>query len=467
LGNHHDTHHEDMGTWTDRTLSASAPPDRRTHDLLRQLFDLNTVFDITCRLHAVMDTNALLDGILMTAIGQLGVGAAAIVIQKPNEPERLTLARWKGWTDVAAEEWIVDLNSPFAEALSEVCGPITYAELREHLNPHADEARVLTRRGCELVAPLQCRDRLRGVLYTTAKMNGQPFSDADFQFLRLIIEQFSVAIENAVLYESERRYAEDLIQARERLLQHEKMATLGRLSAAIAHEINNPLGIIRNYIQLIREELADHPQSLKSLNLVSEEVDRIARTVRQLLDAFRPGTGRPRAVDVGNVLNEVLEFLDPELHKHGITVERTNLDDLPFTIARQDPLRQVFLNLTLNAQDAMPDGGALRVSAEVDDESVVVSFTDEGTGIDDESLDRIFDPFYSTKGPRHGTGLGLAICRSILEGLGGSITAANVSRPQKGAIFRVTLPRVESISNGSRPLSAGNNDNRTTSKTGH
>jgi signal transduction histidine kinase len=125
------------------------------------------------------------------------------------------------------------------------------------------------------------------------------------------------------------------------------------------------------------------------------------------------------------------------------------------------------MNLSLNAQDAMPDGGTLRVSAEVDEDSVIVSFADEGTGIDDESLDRIFDPFYSTKGPQHGTGLGLAICRSILEGLGGSIGASNANPPRHGAIFRVTLPRVESIANGAATHSANNTDNRTTSKTGH
>lgn len=444
---------------TPQVASALRGTDPRAPELLRQVFDLNTVFDITCRLHAVLDTGALLDGILMTAISHLGVGAAAVVIRKPDQAERLSNARWKGWTDATAEEWSVDLKSEYAAVLASLRNPVLISDLKSRLDPNAIELRALQRHGCQLVAPLRCHDRLCGVLYTTGKMNGQEFCESDITFLRLIIDQFSVAIENAVLYESERRYAQDLIQARERLLQHEKMATLGRLSAAIAHEINNPLGIIRNYIQVIREKISDQPQSLQTLNMVAEEVERIARTVRQLLDAFRPGASRPKAIDAGAVMNDVLEFLSGELRNNGITVERSQLDDLPLVVGRQDPLRQVFMNLVLNAEDAMPDGGAMRVSTTSDKETVTVSLADEGKGIDDDVLDRIFDPFFSTKGPRHGTGLGLSICRSILEGLGGSIEAANIDPPGKGAVFHVTLPRVDSLMNGESPLDLGGAEN--------
>jgi signal transduction histidine kinase len=438
--------------------SASTTPqiDERAHKLLRQVFDLNTVFDITCSLHAVLDKSALLDGILMTAIGQLGVGAAAVVIQDQDECDQLTLARWKGWTDLTSESWTLDLNSEFAQALCEAGGPVVFSDLRQRVDSSSPIVRQLSRLGCELVAPLRGQDCLRGVLYTTGKMNGQPFGESDLQFIGLIISQFSVAIENAILYESERRYAEDLIQAQERLAQNEKMATLGRLSAAIAHEINNPLGIIRNYLQVIRSTAGDDDDTTHALDMVGSEVDRIARTVRQLLDAFHPDGARPSAVDAGQILRQVLEFVGPELTANDISVTHTDFDELPYVIGRDDPLKQVFINLMLNARDAMPEGGALEITANVGMPFITFDFTDEGTGIDPEKLDQLFEPFFSTKESSRGTGLGLAICRSILEGFSGSIEAIPVEPPGRGATFRVSLLRADTPARRSQAKSTDN-----------
>jgi C4-dicarboxylate-specific signal transduction histidine kinase len=412
--------------------------------LQREVFDLYALFDIVRRFSAVLDTSSLMDGILLTAISQLGVGAAAVVIEKPGENNRLAVSKWKGWTEVCAEDWELDLGSPFARALASVQQPILFDDLRGGLAGDWPQTRLLARIGCVLIAPMRRRERLRGVLYTSGRLNGQPFSETDREFLALLVEQLTVSIENAILYESERRYAEDLILVREQLAQYEKMATLGRLSAAIAHEINNPLGIIRNYLQLTRALIQGHPQAAQNLEQVTAEVDRIARIVRQLLDAFHPETTRPTAVDVGAVLSEIVEFLAPELSQCGVIVGHSSFEDLPFVVGGADPLRQVLLNLTLNARDAMPNGGGLQIRVTVDDQRVNISFIDEGSGIAPENLPQLFEPFFSTKPTGRGSGLGLSICRSILEGFGGSIDAANVAPPRTGAVFRVSLRRVAS-----------------------
>ena len=413
-------------------------------DLQREIFDLYALFDIVRRFSAVLDTSALLDGILLTTISQLGVGAAAVVIEKPGEDNRLAVSKWKGWADVCPEDWELDLKSPFARALARVQQPILFDDLRGSLGPDWPQTRLLARIGCVLVAPMRRRECLRGVLYISGRLNGQQFSDTDREFLAILVEQLTVSIENAVLYESERRYAHDLILARERLAQSEKMATLGGLSAAIAHEINNPLGIIRNYLQLIRSLIQGHPQAVQNLEQVSAEVDRIARIVRRLLDAFHPETTRPAAVDIGAVLSEIAGFLTPELSRCGVVVSHSSFEDLPLVVGGADPLRHVFLNLALNARDAMPTGGSLQIRVTADDRRVNVSFVDEGIGIVPENLARLFEPFFSTKPTGQGSGLGLSICRSILEGFGGSIEACNAGAPKTGAIFRVRLRRVES-----------------------
>ena len=425
-------------------LEASGPIRHSNQDLLRRLFDLNTVFEIAHRFHAVLDSHALLDGIIMTAIGQLGVGAAAVAVQSSGDADRLTVTRSKGWVDVHDEDWQVDLKSTLARVLEHTRQPVLVSELLPVIGQDAHFTSFLQRTGCALIAPFYGRDRLRGVLFTAGKLSGQPFSETDIEFLNMVIKQVSVAIDNALLYESERRYARELLEARDRLARTERLATLGRLAAAIAHEVNNPLGIIRNYLQVIRTDLADRPETMESVGIVADEVDRIARIVRQLLDAFRPDASRPAAIDVGDVLNGALEFLEPELMRDRVRVESKVANDLPYVIGREDPLRQVFINLALNARDAMHDGGTLRVTAEISERFVTISFADEGCGLSGAALDQLFDPFFSTKESGRGTGLGLSICRTILEGFGGQIEASNVPAPECGAVFHVHLPRVDS-----------------------
>lgn len=434
-------------------------PARETssRDLLRQVFDLNTIFDIGCRFSAVLDTNALLDGIIFTAISQLGVGAAAVSLQGPDSGGVLSIVRGKGWAGVPEEVWMIRSDSLFARAVCERNRPVRLGDLDSQTGGSIPVVARLRDTGCELVAPFHGRECLRGMLFLSGKLNGQPFSEPDIRFLDLLIVQLSVAIDNAVLYESERKFAHDLIEARERLAQSERMATLGRLSVAIAHEINNPLGIIRNYLQIAGREIPENASVHQALETVAAEVERIARIVRQLLDAFRPESVRPSAVDLGEIVREVAEFVEPVMRQTGITVRTDGLESLAYVAGRQDSLKQVFINILLNARDAMPRGGVVTVLARQEPRTVTVEIQDEGAGLDERDRDHVFDAFYSTKESGRGTGLGLFISRNIVEGFGGTIDAANVEPPGRGAVFRITLPRVDvSQEATSRSFKTGN-----------
>ncbi|HUU45473.1 MAG TPA: ATP-binding protein [Acidobacteriota bacterium] len=423
--------------------SPSAPTDAAgtLTNLRRRMFDLYTVFDIARRFHAVPDTEAILEGILLSAIGHLEVSAAAVAIVGINDPQRLARSKWKGWSGTTASDWEMPLDAPLARRLIACGGPVCIDEAVPGLSTESAEESRLRALGCRLVAPLMTRRSLRGILYTSGKLDGDAFSEGDLEFLSLLLEQVSVSLDNAFLSEAEREATAQLLSTRERLARAEKLSALGNLAATVAHEVNNPLGIIRNYVQLLRPVLADATEASAKLEMIGREVDRLIRFVRGLFGAFRSEPESGASVAVQPLIEEMIRFAAPDLTGRRIRLQVALPDDLPPVWGKAEPLREVFLNLVLNARDAMPDGGQLTVSGTADDAWVEIYFADEGGGIDPAVADAIFEPFVTTKSDARGTGLGLSICQSIVQGFGGSITAANLAPPQSGAVFCLRLRR--------------------------
>jgi signal transduction histidine kinase len=245
----------------------------------------------------------------------------------------------------------------------------------------------------------------------------------------------------------------DLARANQKLIQTEKYAATGRLAANLAHEINNPLGIIKNYMRLVASNLAQAAGGRRRTDInadrvkvINEELDRIARIVRQLLDLHRPVEQQVRAMDVNALLADILVLMEKGLASEKIQVRRDFDPNLPALMVASDLLRQVLLNLLRNAQDAMEFGGVLTVKTESRrqwDETgyipvVSISIMDTGCGIRQGDLGRIFDPFFTTKSPDKGTGLGLSISYGIIQMYKGSIEA--FSEWGKGTTMVVTIP---------------------------
>ncbi len=228
-----------------------------------------------------------------------------------------------------------------------------------------------------------------------------------------------------------------LEEAQRRLRHAEKLSALGRMAASIAHEINNPLTAIVGYLYLTKRELAADAPVRENLDIVEREVNVIARLVQGLRDFSKPPARERRPVDLNGVLEDVLLLMGKELRHSRIEVFK-NLDpDLPMVLASPDQMREIFLNLVLNARDAMLDGGQLTLSTAVCGGQVQVQVSDSGVGIKGEHLQRIFEPFFTTKG-ESGTGLGLAICHSIVEDHQGEIAVD--SQPGKGTVFTLRFP---------------------------
>ena len=230
-----------------------------------------------------------------------------------------------------------------------------------------------------------------------------------------------------------------LAAARQSLVRSEKLATVGRLAAGVAHEVGNPLGAIAGYAELARARLgagAD-PQTRDSLDRIAAAADRIDRIVRDLLDFARPTPLELRAVSVANAVDAALRLASVQSRFKGVEVVVDIPDDLPPVLAEERHLSQVFLNLLLNAGDAMAGAGQVRVVGRLVGDQVQVDLSDSGPGIPAEDLPRIFDPFFTTKEPGQGSGLGLAICHTIVESMGGAIDASSPSGG--GAAFALRL----------------------------
>jgi len=230
-----------------------------------------------------------------------------------------------------------------------------------------------------------------------------------------------------------------LATARASLVRSEKLATVGRLAAGVAHEVGNPLGAIAGYAELARARLGPEadPSIRDSLDRIAAAADRIDRIVRDLLDFARPARLEVRAVSVAGVVDAALRLATVQPRFKGVEVAVDIPGDLPPVLAEERHLSQVLLNLLLNAGDAMEGQGRVRVVGRRAGDRVEVVVSDSGPGIAPDDLPRIFDPFFTTKEPGQGSGLGLAICHSIVESLGGTIDVA--SPPGGGAAFVLRL----------------------------
>ena len=232
---------------------------------------------------------------------------------------------------------------------------------------------------------------------------------------------------------------EQLKQAtRQQIGQSEKLASIGRLAAGVAHEINNPLTGVLTFAHLLRQKENMTGQDKQDLDLIVHETSRAAEIVRGLLDFARERPVVKELLDLNEVTRQTLRLIRSQKPVKQVAIVEDLAADLPRVDADKNQLQQVLVNLSLNACEAMPNGGTLSISTLAQDGKVLVKLTDTGCGIKKEHLGRIFDPFFSTKPVGKGTGLGLSVSYGIIQQHGGSIEVE--SEEGKGSTFTVVLP---------------------------
>jgi signal transduction histidine kinase len=280
------------------------------------------------------------------------------------------------------------------------------------------------------------RQNTHSFFFAARKKEEPPFREADLEMFLILSNQAAVAIENARLYAELREYVKQVEESQRALLQAEKMATAGRLSVSIAHEVNNPLQSVQNCLHLADREDLPEEQRADYFEMAKAELNRLMSTVQKMLDFYRPGAVAPEEVDIHDILQYVLNLMSPQLKKRGIDVQTEIPENLPVVFAVGNQLQQVLINLILNSFDAMPEGGELQIRVRADKRGVEIFLQDSGPGIPDDSLPHIFEPFFSTKD--EGSGLGLTVSYNIVTAHGGTLELASTNQP--GACFRVYLP---------------------------
>ncbi len=381
-----------------------------------------------------------LDQVLATTLNQalsLMSGQIAVAALVEEDEEQITLHMHRGLPP-ALNEHFSDLHWTNGDGL--VGGVVHSGETRVtddlDTDPHLAQL-ALHGLNVAACAPLTAQHGIVGALVVVAQGDTR-WGDHTVRLLEAVGAQVGVAIENARLYTRISQYAEELARSQAQLIQAEKLAAMGRLTASIAHELNNPLQAIQNCLHLILHRSLDQEKQRKYLAMAQEEVERLITTVQRMLDFYRPSTRQHRATDVHQVVDDVLALTSKRLERGRVRVHRAFDPQIPPLTAIGNQLKQVFLNLVVNAVEAMPKGGELtiRTSLSADGRWVSISFYDQGLGLSQQARAHLFEPFYTTK--HKGTGLGLSVSYGIIEQHGGTIEVESMEG--KGSCFTIRLP---------------------------
>jgi signal transduction histidine kinase len=402
--------------------------------LQRRTQELEALLRISEELNQSLEVNDLLDLVLFLTLDLLPGNLGAIYCTDENN----NIITHRFQTIRTAAKVRPDRIDSMIGAFLKLAHPVIWPGDAPLSDQFGSGMAVLLRHGSAVL----------GVLLVAAEER-HVYDENHFRLFKGIGRQTALALRNAELYEILANHAENLEEivaartaelqsAQQLLLRSEKLASIGHLAASIAHEINNPLQPIRINIEHLIEDIHDKtPIDLVAVESIQQSIERITRIVSQLLEFA--GKRTPDAevdfVDLKRTLEGVISLNRKLFEQRGLQLV-ANLKPMPPFYGSKDQLEQVFMNLSLNAQAAMDKGGTLEISTNVTDKHIILQFVDTGHGIPEHEINRIFDPFFSTK--ENGTGLGLFVSYGIIQNHHGSIEVE--SRVNVGTTFTIKLP---------------------------
>ena len=420
------------------------------------------VREISEAMVSMLSVQEIVERILLAVTDTMGVERALVLLQA-EDGDGFDIVAARGELDEDAEELEFGPDHPLARQLWMRREELARADFDDEQDPEVREASrdVFDSLDAEVLVPILYGVDLLGMIAVGRKISGDRLAPDDRQLLRTLANQSSIAIENAKAFDEiaqlnetlearvERR-TEELRRTQAQLVQSEKMRSLGQLVAGVAHELNNPIGFVHANLQLLQ----GYVDRLESEDAAVREKAREA--IRKLITRSREGTGRVKQivqdlrtfsrmdqaelqeVDLNEEVERTLGLAEPRF-KDRVHVER-DFGELPRVRCFAGQLNQVFMNLVINACDAMEGEGTLRIRTSAIPDGVRLEFSDDGPGLPPDVKDRLFEPFFTTKPVGQGTGLGLSLSHGIIERHGGRMWAE--SEPGSGATFVIELPEV-------------------------
>ena len=406
---------------------------------------------------SVMDLKALSESLVDTIGRAFGVEKVSLFLLNDAKGTYNSVA-WRGADENNSKVTLMTKQDPVVEWLSEHPEPTVREELQMARDGAAKE-RAAARMGqldAEISLPIVSKDKVIGILHLGHKEGKEIYSSEDLELLSTLANQAAIAIENARLYEN-------LKQSQDTLRRADRLSSLGLLTAGLAHEIRNPLVAIRTFTQLLPERYNDAEFREGFQGLALKEVDRICGLINDLLSFARPSRPNVAEENMNDVVDGIARILETEAKEKGVEITRDFGLNLPKVWIDREQMKQVFMNLILNAIQAMREGGSIFISTRLisRDEAghsgqfVQVEVRDTGIGIPAENLDHIFDPFFTSKD--EGSGLGLSISHQIVQEHGGYVTVE--SKVDVGTTFFINLPTgkpIRQLSNGRAHASEAN-----------
>jgi signal transduction histidine kinase len=393
-----------------------------------------TVAEASQALATLLNLEAVVRRILKTITQTVHVDFGAVWLRR--DEDRYELQAVAGERKASELPREIDGDAPLVRRLAQRPQKILGEEA---LRPRDGEvSQRLQRIGARLFVPMSFEQRLVGFLVLGEKESGRFYNGEDLELLRTLANQGAVAVENARSYRALVRANEELRAAQSRLIEAERFAAIGELSASVAHGIRNPLAGIKAAAQFADLELAkDHPLRENIVDIISE-VDKLESRIKALLDFAKPFEPRPTPCDVAKIVADAMASLRSQIGAQGITVATEIDPTLPEVQLDYAQIEQVLLALMSNAVEAMPRGGRLAVSARPtpDGKQLSICVADTGPGISPEQKPALFQLFFTAK--PNGTGLGLAVAKKIVELHGGTIGAE--SEVGRGSRFTIRLP---------------------------
>ena len=394
-----------------------------------------TISDLSKAMVSILDINELCRKIISTTTEALKVEKASVFIFN-EEKDAFLLCDARGLEGYTIANSYRKDDQFFK--LLERRREITIREELERYQHNPDMQNIyqmMTRLGAETCIPLIAKQRLIGIINLGMKGNKKMYTHEDLELLTTLANSATIGIENAQLYENMKNTKKIMLRA-------DRLASLGTLAAGLAHEIRNPLVAIKTFTQLLPERFDDEEFRNYFSTVAAGEIDRISTLVTELLEFSRPSGPFFQQENLNDILDKMITLIKTEAKQKELTIEATLADDLPTVTVDKEQMKQVFINILLNAIQATPEKGTILVATRKIVKSnggpgfVQVEISDTGIGIPEEELDKIFTPFFTTRAK--GSGLGLAISHQIIQEHEGTIDVKSVDK--KGTTFIINLP---------------------------